>query len=51
MLRRIFSGRRLRIRLGAVLLIVALLAAAKIHACACTGGRPVWHPVYPTSEP
>jgi hypothetical protein len=51
MLRRMLSGRRLRFRLGAVLLIAALLAAAKIHACACTGGPPVWHTVYPTSEP
>ena len=51
MLRRMLLGRRPRLGLYAVLLLAALLTAAKIHACACTGGPPVWQAVYPTSEP
>jgi hypothetical protein len=31
---------------GAALLLVLL---AEIHACACTGGPPVWHSVYRTT--
>lgn len=44
-------GSRLRSALLAALLLLAVLAAARIHACACTGGRPEWRPVYPTTEP
>ncbi len=29
------------------ILVLLLLAVAKLHACACTGGRPQWHTVYP----
>lgn len=36
--------------IGAGLLLL-LAAAAKIQACACTGGPPHWQPAFPTSEP
>jgi hypothetical protein len=33
--------------LAAVVLL--LLALAKLHACACTGGQPQWRTVYPAA--
>ncbi len=43
--------RRLRAVLTGVLVLFALLVVARLHACACTGGRPEWRPVPPaTSE-
>jgi hypothetical protein len=44
------AGRSLRAAALAGLLVLLLLVAAKIHACACTGGPPEWRPVYPTSQ-
>jgi hypothetical protein len=40
-----------RLRTGVVAAGVALLLVllAEIHACACTGGSPVWRSVYRTS--
>gem|GEM_PF-4344312 len=32
------------------LVLAGLVVAAKIHACACTGGPPRWHSVYPASQ-
>jgi hypothetical protein len=45
------GGRVARRALVGGLIVVALLVTAKIHACACTGGPPRWHSVYPTSGP
>jgi hypothetical protein len=50
MLRWLPAGRSLRAAALAGLLLLLLLVAAKIHACACTGGPSEWQPVYPTSQ-
>jgi hypothetical protein len=42
---------RLRALLVGAALLLLLAAAAKIHACACTGGPPRWQPAFPTSAP
>jgi hypothetical protein len=34
--------RPFRTTLAAAVLVLLLLAVAKIHACACTGGKPEW---------
>lgn len=43
-------GRSVRRGILTGLLVILLLALAKLHACACTGGPPVWHSVSPTTN-
>ncbi|MEW6253196.1 MAG: hypothetical protein AB1716_21365 [Planctomycetota bacterium] len=40
--------RRLLTGVGLLALLVGL---AEMHACACTGGRPEWRPVFPDERP
>jgi hypothetical protein len=44
------SSRTLRGGLVGLVLLVALVVVAKIHACACTGGSPAWTPVMPEAD-
>ncbi len=44
-------GRWARTAVLGGLVVLVLLVAAKLHACACTGGRPHWQSVAPMSEP
>jgi hypothetical protein len=39
-----------RIGVAAAFLLVVLLLAARIHACACTGGPPVWQSASSVAE-